>query len=94
LEGYFRGAAKPRDRLVDRLEQEKIGVLADGGRSPTTVRPASRQILEGLVARGSRGQDEDGHIISLERGAERITIEPERATGARGRGAGNRQRLS
>ncbi len=38
--------------------------------------PSISQILEGLVTRGFAAKTEDGHIIALERGAERITIEP------------------
>ena len=76
LVGYFRSAAKPRDQWLIGLEQEKIGVLADGRPVPYDGAPSISQILEGLLARGFTAETQDGHIISLERGAERITIEP------------------
>jgi glutamate--cysteine ligase len=76
LVGYFRSAAKPRDRWLIGIEQEKIGVLGDGRPVPYDGSPSISQILEALVARGFASNTEDGHIIALERGAERITIEP------------------
>jgi len=76
LVGYFRAAAKPREQWLIGIEQEKIGVLTDGRPVPYDGSPSISQILEGLVARGFDAKTEDGHIIALERGAERITIEP------------------
>jgi glutamate--cysteine ligase len=76
LVGYFRAAAKPREEWLIGIEQEKIGVLTDGRPVPYDGSPSISQILEGLVARGFAAKTEDGHIIALERGAERITIEP------------------
>jgi len=80
LVGYFRAAAKPREQWLIGIEQEKIGVLTDGRPVPYDGSPSISQsivqILEGLVARGFAAKTEDGHIIALERGAERITIEP------------------
>jgi len=78
LVGYFRAAAKPRERWLIGLEQEKIGVLSDGRPVPydDPGGPSISRILEGLTARGFTANLEDGHIIALERGQERITIEP------------------
>src|SRR5882762_6890865 len=73
---YFRGAAKPRGQWRIGIEQEKIGVLADGGPVPYEGRPGISLILERLIERGFAAKREDGHIISLERGEERITVEP------------------
>lgn len=80
LVNYFRSAAKPRAAWRIGIEQEKIGVLPDGGPVPYELSPGTPgtilQILELLVERGFSPQTEDGHIIALERGAERITVEP------------------
>jgi glutamate--cysteine ligase len=79
LVGYFRAAAKPRAQWRIGIEQEKIAVLADGRPVPYESAPGSpgiSLILERLVERGFTPEIEDGHIISLERGAERITLEP------------------
>jgi len=79
LVNYFRSAAKPRAEWRIGIEQEKIGVLADGRAVPyegSAATPGVAQILQLLVERGFSPQTEDGHIIALERGAERITVEP------------------
>jgi glutamate--cysteine ligase len=83
LVNYFRTAAKPRAEWRVGIEQEKIGVLADGRAVPYKASsqdpagtPDVAQILQLLVERGFQPQAEDGHIIALERGAERITVEP------------------
>ena len=73
---YFRGAAKPRAKWLIGIEQEKIGVLADGRAVPYEGTAGISAILERLIARGFTPHAEDGHIIALERGAERITVEP------------------
>jgi glutamate--cysteine ligase len=73
---YFRGAAKPRAEWRVGIEQEKIGVLADGGPVPYEGSPGISELLERLVARGFVAKREDGHIIALERGEEHITVEP------------------
>jgi glutamate--cysteine ligase len=76
LVDYFRGAAKPRIEWRVGIEQEKIGVLEDGRAVPYEGTPGISQILQLLVERGFAPKTEDGHIIALERGAERITVEP------------------
>jgi len=79
LVNYFRTAAKPRAEWRVGIEQEKIGVLADGAPVPYEGRagvPGVAQILQLLVERGFSPKTEDGHIIALERGPERITVEP------------------
>ena len=73
---YFRGGAKPRAAWRIGIEQEKIGVLPDGGPVPYEGPTGVSQILTGLLGRGFTAYREDGHIISLEREGERITVEP------------------
>jgi glutamate--cysteine ligase len=73
---YFRSAAKPRSAWRIGIEQEKIAVLGDGRPVPYDGSPGISEILERLVQRGFKPDLEDGHIIALEREAERITIEP------------------
>ena len=83
---YFRGAAKPRAEWRVGIEQEKIGVLADGRPVPydggqgeegvVDGTPGIATILDALVARGFIPKREDGNIIELERRGERITVEP------------------
>jgi glutamate--cysteine ligase len=76
LNGYFRNAAKPRAAWRIGIEQEKIGVLVDGGPVPYEGSPGISLLLERLVERGFVPKKEDDHIIALERGAENITVEP------------------
>ncbi|HET6282776.1 MAG TPA: glutamate-cysteine ligase family protein, partial [Polyangia bacterium] len=73
---YFRGGAKPRAAWRIGIEQEKIGVLSDGGPVPYDGASGVSQILTGLLGRGFTAYREDGHIIALERNGERITVEP------------------
>jgi glutamate--cysteine ligase len=73
---YLRGAAKPRAQWRVGIEQEKIGVLADGRPVPYDGPAGISAILEQLVGRGFTAKREDGHIIELARDEERITVEP------------------
>jgi glutamate--cysteine ligase len=73
---YFRTAAKPPSAFRVGVEQEKIAVLADG-RPVAYEGPAGiAEILERMAARGFQPQREDGHVIALARGDDRITVEP------------------
>ena len=79
LVAYFRAGAKPRAQFRVGIEQEKIGVRADGRAG--SLRGARRRdrrhdVLRALEGRGFAATREDGHIIALERDGERITIEP------------------
>lgn len=76
LIAYFRGGSKPRAEWRIGIEQEKLGVLAGGRPVPYEGANGISQILTGLVGRGFVPYREDGHIISLERDGERITVEP------------------
>src|SRR5215831_5840314 len=77
LVGYFRSAAKPAGAFRVGIEQEKIGVLAGGRPVPYEGPNGIAEILSRLATtRGFTAQGEDGHIISLARGADRITVEP------------------
>src|SRR5438128_2437263 len=80
---YFHNAAKPRSEWRVGLEQEKIGVLATGAPVPYDAAPGAPSIsgsisgiLERMIERGFVAKREDGHILELVRGAERITVEP------------------
>ncbi len=76
LVDFFLAAARPRSDWLIGIEQEKIGVLEGGAPVPYDGNPGISLILEKLVARGFLPKTEDGHIIALERSAERITVEP------------------
>jgi glutamate--cysteine ligase len=73
---YFRVAAKPPSAFRVGIEQEKIAVRDDGGPVPYQGPEGISEILSRLVKRGFFPQREDGHIIALERGGDRITVEP------------------
>ena len=76
LVAYFRSGAKDRTAFRIGIEQEKIGVLADGRAVPYDGPGGIAQVLAGLESRGFRATREDGHIIALERDRDRITVEP------------------
>src|SRR6185369_29007 len=76
LVAYFRSAAKPPDAFRVGVEQEKIGVLADGRPVPYQGPNGISALLARLEKRGFLPQREDGHIIALQRGGDRITVEP------------------
>jgi glutamate--cysteine ligase len=76
LVAYFRNAAKPPEAFRVGVEQEKIAVTADGRTVPYEGAHGIAEILARLEGRGFQAQREDGQIIALMRGADRITIEP------------------
>jgi glutamate--cysteine ligase len=76
LIGYFSGGAKPRAEFRVGIEQEKIGARADGAPVCYAGRDGIAEILARLERRGFAATREGSHIIALERGGERITIEP------------------
>src|SRR5437762_8998255 len=76
LEGYFRSGAKPRAGFKIGIEQEKIAVLGDGRAVPYDGPGGLAEVLGRLEAGGFSATREDGHIIALSRGADRITMEP------------------
>jgi len=76
LVAYFRSAAKPPVAFRVGVEQEKIPVLDDGGAVPYEGPRGISELLARLVGRGFEAQRDDGHIIALERGDDRITVEP------------------
>jgi glutamate--cysteine ligase len=76
LTAYFRSGAKPREAFRIGIEQEKIGVLPDGRAVPYQGPGGIEGILAQLAERGFVPYREDGHIISLDRHGERITVEP------------------
>ena len=51
-------------------------MLTDGRPVPYEGAPGLAEVLGRLATRGFSATREDGHIIALERGADRITIEP------------------
>jgi glutamate--cysteine ligase len=76
LTAYFRGGAKPLPAFRIGVEQEKIAVMADGRPVPYEGPAGIAEILTRLERRRFAPQHEDGHVIALERGGDRITIEP------------------
>jgi glutamate--cysteine ligase len=76
LVAYFRGAGKPRSAWRLGIEQEKIPVDGNGMPAPYDGPQGIARLLELLQQRGYTSQDEDGHPVALERGEERITLEP------------------
>ena len=81
LVAYFHAGAKPRAQFRIGIEQEKIGVGADGQPVHYEARGVGSiggitDILRGLERRGFVATREDGHVISLERNGERVTLEP------------------
>jgi glutamate--cysteine ligase len=76
LVAYFRQAAKPSAEWRLGIEQEKIPVTADGMPAPYEGPHGLARLLALLEERGFTAEREDGHPVALERGAERITVEP------------------
>ncbi len=77
LVGYFRSGGKDQTRFRIGIEQEKIGVREDGRPVPYDgERGALAELLGQLEGRGFQATREDGHIIALSRGGDRITMEP------------------
>jgi glutamate--cysteine ligase len=76
LVAYFRSAGKPRAQWRLGIEQEKIPVDANGLPAPYEGPQGIARLLELLQQRGFSADTEDGHPVSLERGEERITLEP------------------
>jgi glutamate--cysteine ligase len=76
LVSYFRKASKPSADWRLGIEQEKIPVDPGGMPAPYAGPSGIARLLELLAQRGFSAQMEDGHPIALERGEERITVEP------------------
>jgi glutamate--cysteine ligase len=76
LIGYFRAGAKPRSQFRIGIEQEKIGARRNGAPVGYAGPGGIEEILGRLEARGFGATREHEHVVGLERGGERITIEP------------------
>jgi glutamate--cysteine ligase len=76
LVAYFQGGAKERSRFRIGIEQEKIAVTEDGQPVPYEGARGMSEILERFTHRGFTATREDGHVIALARGNDRITMEP------------------
>jgi glutamate--cysteine ligase len=76
LVDYFRGGSKPRADWRLGIEQEKIPVREDGMPAPYDGPQGIARLMTLLEGRGFAAQQEDGHPVALERGEERITLEP------------------
>lgn len=77
LASYFRAASKPQAQWRVGVEQEKLAVRDDGSPVPYEGPGGIAALLEGLQGRGFAAEEtEDGHVIALGRGQERITLEP------------------
>src|SRR5262245_6404037 len=73
---YFRAGAKPRAEFRIGIEQEKMGARRDGAPVRYQGSDGIEAILGRMEGRGFTATREAGHIIGLERGGERITVEP------------------
>jgi glutamate--cysteine ligase len=73
---YFRAGGKTAPAFRIGVEQEKIGVREDG--EPVQYRSPGGivDVLQRLGARGFTSTEEDGQLIALSRGHDRITLEP------------------
>jgi glutamate--cysteine ligase len=76
LVAYFHTWARPRSQFLVGVEQEKLAVRTTGAPVPYEGPGSIVSILEGLESRGFSPTREDGHIIALARGGDRITLEP------------------
>lgn len=76
LVDYFRRWAKPAQRWRVGIEQEKLPVRPDGKPVPYEGPNGIAALLERIEQGGYGAEREDGHIIALDRGEERITLEP------------------
>ena len=76
LVAYFRSGAKDPSRFRIGIEQEKIAVRDDGRPVPYDGADGLSAVLEQFQQRGFEATREDGHIIALARGDDRITMEP------------------
>jgi glutamate--cysteine ligase len=76
LSAYFQEGSKPRQEWRVGLEQEKIPVREDGMPAPYDGPNGIAELLARLERRGFTAGKEDERTVSLERGEERITLEP------------------
>jgi glutamate--cysteine ligase len=78
LEAYFHDAGKPRERWRVGTEYEKVGIDRNTAKAiPYFGRRGVEFILRELIERyGWEPEEQDGHIIALERGNAQITLEP------------------
>jgi glutamate--cysteine ligase len=76
LVDYFRIGAKPRASFRVGVEHEKIAVRADGAVVPYEGPDGIEALLGALTKRGYVPVSENGHPIALQRGGDRITVEP------------------
>jgi glutamate--cysteine ligase len=76
LLGFFRSGSKPRSAFRVGVEQEKIGVRADGSVVPYAGPDGIEALLGALERRGFAAQRDGEHTIGLSRDGDRITVEP------------------
>jgi glutamate--cysteine ligase len=78
LEAFFHNAGKPRERWRVGTEYEKVGIDRNTAKAiPYFGRRGVEFILRELIERyGWEPEEQDGHIIALERGNAQITLEP------------------
>jgi glutamate--cysteine ligase len=78
LEAFFHNAGKPRERWRIGTEYEKVGIDRNTAKAiPYFGRRGVEFILRELIERyGWEPEEQDGHIIALERGDAQITLEP------------------
>ena len=78
LEAFFHHAGKPRERWRVGTEYEKVGIDRNTAKAiPYFGRRGVEFILRELIERyGWEPEEQEGHIIALERGNAQITLEP------------------
>jgi glutamate--cysteine ligase len=78
LEAFFHNAGKPRERWRVGTEYEKVGIDRNTAKAiPYFGKRGVEFILRELIERyGWEPEEQDGHIIALERGNAQITLEP------------------
>jgi glutamate--cysteine ligase len=76
LVAYFGSGSKPPSAFRVGVEQEKLAVWGDGRPVPYLGPAGIEEVLSRLTGRDFVPHREDGHIISLERRGDHITVEP------------------
>lgn len=73
---YFQVGCKPVSAWRVGLEHEKVALLPDGRPVPYAGQGGIEDLLQRLLVPGDNGMREDGHLLGLSRGAQKITLEP------------------
>ena len=78
LEGFFQDSAKGREQWRVGTEYEKVGIDRDTGKAIPYFGPRGVEAILSELVRdyGWEPSEENGHIISLQRGEHAVTLEP------------------